>query len=130
MVKLVAEIDKALFNPMWEQLRQPAPWDTAGVSWQSKAIVQEEAEAAALAADPVVAEQARRAKKICNCKSVELGAIEDAILTDGLMTVDSVRERTGVSGGCGMCAGRVEDILAALGVPAGLPAIPFLQAAE
>ena len=27
MVKLVQEIDKALFNPMWEQLRQPAPWE-------------------------------------------------------------------------------------------------------
>ena len=30
MVKLVEEIDKALFNPVWEQLRRPAPWDDAG----------------------------------------------------------------------------------------------------
>ena len=29
MVELVAEIDKALFNPIWEQVRQPAPWDDA-----------------------------------------------------------------------------------------------------
>ena len=28
MVKLVQEIDKAIYNPMWEQLRKPAPWDT------------------------------------------------------------------------------------------------------
>jgi len=29
MVKLVAEIDKALYNPVWEQVRAPAPWDLA-----------------------------------------------------------------------------------------------------
>ena len=28
MVKLVEEIDKALYNPMWEQVRKPAPWET------------------------------------------------------------------------------------------------------
>ena len=28
MVTLVREIDKALYNPMWEQVRRPAPWDT------------------------------------------------------------------------------------------------------
>ena len=27
MVKLVQEIDRALHNPIWEQLRAPAPWD-------------------------------------------------------------------------------------------------------
>ena len=27
MVTLVKEIDKALYNPMWEQVRKPAPWD-------------------------------------------------------------------------------------------------------
>ena len=29
MVKLVQEIDKALYNPIWEQVRKPAPWDKA-----------------------------------------------------------------------------------------------------
>ncbi len=29
MVEMVAEIDKALFNPMWAQVRTPAPWDEA-----------------------------------------------------------------------------------------------------
>lgn len=29
MVKLVEEIDKALYNPIWEQVRRPAPWDVA-----------------------------------------------------------------------------------------------------
>src|SRR3974390_1013235 len=63
MVKLVDEIDKALYNPIWQQLRQPAPWEKAGDNWQAKAAAQEAAEAAALAADPVAAQKARRAKK-------------------------------------------------------------------
>lgn len=29
MVELVREIDKALHNPVWEQVRRPAPWDLA-----------------------------------------------------------------------------------------------------
>ncbi len=28
MVMLVREIDKALYNPIWEQVRKPAPWET------------------------------------------------------------------------------------------------------
>jgi nitrogenase molybdenum-cofactor synthesis protein NifE len=28
MVALVNEIDKALSNPIWEQVRRPAPWET------------------------------------------------------------------------------------------------------
>jgi nitrogenase molybdenum-cofactor synthesis protein NifE len=127
MVKLVEEIDKALFNPMWEQLRRPAPWEGGKVNWQSKAIAQADAEAAALAADPVAAEQARRAKAICFCKTVDLGTIEDAIRTHGLTTVDGVREHTNASGGCGACAGRIEDVLAATAQPA--PGA-LLQAAE
>jgi nitrogenase molybdenum-cofactor synthesis protein NifE len=27
MVTMIAEIDKALFNPVWAQVRTPAPWD-------------------------------------------------------------------------------------------------------
>ncbi|HWP00312.1 MAG TPA: nitrogenase iron-molybdenum cofactor biosynthesis protein NifE [Methylococcus sp.] len=29
MVELVREIDKALYNPIWQQVRRPAPWETA-----------------------------------------------------------------------------------------------------
>jgi len=28
MVSLISEIDKALFNPIWEQVRTPAPWES------------------------------------------------------------------------------------------------------
>jgi nitrogenase molybdenum-cofactor synthesis protein NifE len=30
MVTLVQEIDKALYNPVWEQVRRPAPWEQGG----------------------------------------------------------------------------------------------------
>jgi nitrogenase molybdenum-cofactor synthesis protein NifE len=125
MVELVAEIDKAIYNPMWEQLRKPAPWEQEGANWQSRAIAQADAEAAALAADPMAAEAARRAKKVCHCKSIDLGTIEDAIAAHGITTVEGVRERTSASGGCGACAGRVDDVLARMNTPATL-----LQAAE
>jgi nitrogenase molybdenum-cofactor synthesis protein NifE len=115
---------------MWELLRQPAPWEKAGGNWQAKAVAQMEAEAAALAADPVAAENARRSRKICNCKTVDLGTIEDAIRALGLTTVEGVRERTNASGGCGACSVRVEEILAAMGSPAGEAPVPFLRAAE
>lgn len=29
MVELVREIDKALYNPIWQQVRRPAPWETS-----------------------------------------------------------------------------------------------------
>jgi nitrogenase molybdenum-cofactor synthesis protein NifE len=122
MVKLVEEIDKALYNPVWEQVRKPAPWDNPENSWQNRAIAEMEAEAAALAADPVKAEAARRAKKICNCKSVDLGTIEDAVKAHALTTVEGVRVHTHASGGCGACSGRIEEIFEALGVVAAPPA--------
>jgi nitrogenase molybdenum-cofactor synthesis protein NifE len=130
MVKLVEEIDKALYNPIWEQVRKPAPWADPANNWQARAIAQMEAEAAALAADPVRAEEARRAKQICNCKAVSLGAIEDAIATYGLTDVAGVRERTNASGGCGACSVRIEDILAASAAPADALAAPIGIAAE
>jgi nitrogenase molybdenum-cofactor synthesis protein NifE len=123
MVKLMEEIDKALYNPMWAQLRRPAPWDDTGINWQTKAMAQMDAQAAEIAADPVRAEETRRAKKICFCKTVDLGSIEDAIAEHALSTVDGIKEHTNASGGCGACKGRIEDILAAQ------PA-PVLQAAE
>ena len=124
MVTLVAEIDKALYNPVWEQVRRPAPWEREGENWRERAMRQMEAEAAALAADPVAAEAARRAKKICNCKSVDLGTIEDAIKAHTLTGVDGVREYTHASGGCGACSQRIEEIFA------DIATVPLAVAAE
>ena len=35
MIELVREIDKALSNPVWNQVRTPAPWDE--VTWEQRA---------------------------------------------------------------------------------------------
>jgi nitrogenase molybdenum-cofactor synthesis protein NifE len=85
-----------------------------------------DAEAAKLAADPDLAETARRARKICLCKTVDLGTIEDAIRAHGLTTVDAVKDATNASGGCRACTTRIKDILAAMPPPA----VPMLDAAE
>ncbi|MGY4229904.1 nitrogenase molybdenum-cofactor synthesis protein NifE [Bradyrhizobium sp. USDA 4503] len=116
MVKLVEEIDKSLSNPMWEQLRRPAPWQVL-----AKAMVQMRSPLAEIACDPALGETARRAKEICCCNKVDLGTIEDAITAHGLISVEAVREHTNAVGGC--CNRRIEGILAAS--PSALP-----QAAE
>jgi nitrogenase molybdenum-cofactor synthesis protein NifE len=115
MVALLEEIDKALFNPIWEQVRKPAPWQDEGDSWQVRAIADAEKEAAIIAADLTLAEEQRRKTKICHCKTVDLGTIEDAIALHGLTTVADVRDCTDASGTCGICSFRIEEILAARG---------------
>ncbi|MBD8893328.1 nitrogenase iron-molybdenum cofactor biosynthesis protein NifE [Roseibium litorale] len=114
MVKLLKEIEKALYNPVWKQVRKPAPWESEEETWQAKALAEAAAEEAALAANPVLAEQRRRDTAICRCKSVSAGAIEDAISAFDLKTVDEVREHTQASGGCTACIEKVEDILASM----------------
>ena len=103
--ELVQEIDKALYNPVWEQVRKPAPWESRARTGRRRAMAQIAEEAAALAADPVKA-RARRAapRAMCKCKSVDLGAIEDAIRALRPEHVEGVREKTNASGGCGACA--------------------------
>ena len=58
MIDLVREIDKALSNPVWRQVRTPAPWDEA--SWEEQADKENAEEAAALAANPEAAREADR----------------------------------------------------------------------
>ncbi len=41
MVSMIAEIHRTLANPMWQQVRRPAPWDDAEtISWQDRAIAE------------------------------------------------------------------------------------------
>ncbi|MBQ0933544.1 nitrogenase iron-molybdenum cofactor biosynthesis protein NifE [Ideonella sp. 4Y16] len=47
MVTMIAEIDKALFNPIWDQVRAPAPWDAADSLLREQDAAQLAAEAAA-----------------------------------------------------------------------------------
>lgn len=111
MVELVREIDKALYNPIWEQVRKAAPWQRAEDTWQFKADAEAAREAAELAANPALAEEKRRSKKICKCKTVHLGAIEDAIKAGGLTTVAQVTEVTHAGSGCTGCRGAIDGIL-------------------
>jgi len=46
MVTMIAEIDKALFNPVWQQVRTPAPWDAADPLLAAPSAEQLAAEAA------------------------------------------------------------------------------------
>ena len=131
MIDLVREIDKALSNPVWRQVRTPAPWDEG--SWEEQADKENAEEAAALAANPEAAREAERQKLICECNSVHAGAIEDAIRAEGLRTVEEVTARTLAAGGCGCCAPSVAAILERINAP--LPAneasapLPSVQAA-
>jgi nitrogenase molybdenum-cofactor synthesis protein NifE len=45
MVTMIAEIDKALFNPMWSEVRTPAPWETCDPLLVEQSAVQLAAEA-------------------------------------------------------------------------------------
>ncbi|MDJ0447651.1 nitrogenase iron-molybdenum cofactor biosynthesis protein NifE [Methylocystis sp. JR02] len=110
MVELVHEIDKALYNPVWEQVRRPAPWEEK--SWEQRADEAIAAEAAALAADPVAAEAARRDKQVCSCNLISVGAIEDAI-RDGANDVAAVGKATAAGTGCGGCQERIAEMLEA-----------------
>ena len=115
MVELVHEIDKAVFNPVWEAVRKPAPW--AEVSWQAAADLAIAQEAVELATNPALAEERRRARQVCNCKVVDIGTIEDAIREDRLASIAEVTARTNAGGGCGSCGGKIADILARVNTP-------------
>lgn len=108
MVELVHEIDKALSNPVWEQVRRPAPSEEK--SWEARANEAIEAEAAALAVDPTAAETAQPSKKICVCNNVSLGAIEDAV-SGGADSVVAIGKVTAAGTGCGGCQERIAAIL-------------------
>ena len=109
-------------------LIKAAELDDTGFDWRGIDLTDPHVRAAVLAADPVASEAARRAKKVCQCKSVDVGTIEDAIRAHGLSTVEGVRTHTNASGGCGACAIRIEEILAEP-LPA-VAAAPALRAAE
>jgi nitrogenase molybdenum-cofactor synthesis protein NifE len=110
MVALVREMDKTLSNPVWAQVRSPAPWDE--VSWEERADAANAADAEADAAsDAPGAEEARPGKRICDCMEVDEATIEAAIRTHKLLRVEDVRAHTKASSGCGSCTPRIAKIL-------------------
>lgn len=109
MVELVREIDRTLYNPMWDQVRLPAPWAAEGDDWQSRAMAEEPEEPIG-ELTPEEAEAARRARGICACKGVDVGTIEDAVLS-GCTSRTAVAKATNASTGCGGCGPLVDDII-------------------
>ena len=67
MIELVHEIDKALSNPVWEQVRRPAPWDE--VTWEQMAD-------AAIAQDAAIEMSTLPATRVCQCNAVDRETIE------------------------------------------------------
>ncbi|EIZ79687.1 nitrogenase MoFe cofactor biosynthesis [Novosphingobium sp. Rr 2-17] len=109
MVELVREIARTLFNPMWQQVRQPAPWAEAGDDWQSRALIEEPVDVAPeLTAEQV--EATRRARAVCMCKGVSTGVIEDAVMA-GCTTRETIGKATGAATGCGGCGPFVSAIV-------------------
>lgn len=109
MVALVREIDKALSNPVWEQVRTPAPWDE--VSWESRADEANAAEAAALEADAEAKRKAHRAMVICKCNNVAVGIVEDVIRLNKLTRREELDTFLKLGDGCQSCAPRVDALL-------------------
>lgn len=105
MIELVHEIDKALHNPVWEQVRRPAPWEEQ--SWEQRA----DAAIAAEHVDPAKSEESRRRQEVCACNDVTCGAIEDAIRDNGLDSVAAVGKATLAGTGCGGCQEKIAAIL-------------------
>ncbi|HKM61283.1 MAG TPA: nitrogenase iron-molybdenum cofactor biosynthesis protein NifE [Acidisphaera sp.] len=103
MVALVHEIDRALSNPVWSQVRLPAPWEET--SW-------EQAADAVVAAEAALPPEDERDRELCNCTGLSVGAVEDAIRTHRLTEVPQVTQVIGAAGGCGGCGNRVAALLA------------------
>jgi nitrogenase molybdenum-cofactor synthesis protein NifE len=113
MVELVHEIDKALSNPVWAQVRRPAPWEE--IAWEQTAD-------AAIASEDAIALAAPPAGRVCQCNTVDRATIEAAIRKYQLTTVAQVTARSGAGGGCGGCGDDIAAILSALS-PAELLAV-------
>jgi nitrogenase molybdenum-cofactor synthesis protein NifE len=105
MVELVRQIDKALSNPVWAQVRQPAPWDE--ITWEQRAD-------AANAQDAAEGMTLLPASRVCQCNAVNREVIEGAIRKHKLTTVAQVTARSGAGGGCGGCVDDIAAILADL----------------
>lgn len=98
MVAMLAEIDRTVSNPMWAQVRTPAPWDVGVDSWQAKALAEapdQQQAAPGATADP-------DERMICQCMHVSAAAIAAAV-AGGCDSPGAVFQATGASSGCGGC---------------------------
>ena len=113
MVELVAEIDKALSNPVWEQVRRLRP----GRRRAGRSAPRGRSRPRPQRWPPILLapRRPRRATRICSCNNVSLGQIEDA-LKDG--DLDHVVAVTRAGTGCGSCQEKIAAIAASGALPA------------
>ncbi|HZU65310.1 MAG TPA: nitrogenase iron-molybdenum cofactor biosynthesis protein NifE [Novosphingobium sp.] len=111
MVEMVKEIDRTLANPVWEQVRLPAPWH-AEPGWQDLALAENPAPVAETPAPVAGAAPAPdpRARAVCHCKAVSVGMIADAVAL-GHTTREAVARATRASTGCGGCGPWVDKAI-------------------
>ncbi|WP_027527685.1 nitrogenase iron-molybdenum cofactor biosynthesis protein NifE [Bradyrhizobium sp. Ec3.3] len=113
IVKLIEEIDKALYNPIWDQLRKPAPWDDADVSWKAKSLAQ--VDVATVDIDPNLGrvEKDRCAKSAFRCQNLDLGVTKESVVALGSTTVDDIAQHTEAPDVCGASERAIADMTAA-----------------
>lgn len=113
IVKLMEEIDKALYNPIWDQLRKPAPWDDADVSWKATSLAQ--VDVATVDVDPNLGrvEKARCAKRAFRCQTLDLGVTKESVVALGSATVDDIAQHTEASDVCGASERAIAGMTAA-----------------
>lgn len=115
IVKLMEEIEKALYNPIWGQLRQAAPWDEFDRKRQVRTVAQMHAQAA----DPVRNASKNGVNTISFSNESEASGGESAIAAHGPNLAKPAKPCTNSSARCVAC----KDIRSDLQPPA-------LQAAE
>ncbi|MCP3475978.1 nitrogenase iron-molybdenum cofactor biosynthesis protein NifE [Bradyrhizobium sp. CCGUVB1N3] len=113
IVKLMEEIDKALYNPIWDQLRKPAPWDDADVSWKAKSLAQVEVATVDVEPNLERVEKARGAKRSFRCQNLDLGVTKESVVALGSTTVDDIAQRTKAPDVCGASERAIVDMTAA-----------------
>ncbi|MET4312590.1 nitrogenase iron-molybdenum cofactor biosynthesis protein NifE [Bradyrhizobium sp. RT4b] len=115
IVKLMEEIEKALYNPIWDQLRQGAPWDEFDWKRQAKTVAQTDAQAL----DPARAASTNGVKTISFSNKTEIGDGERASAAHGPNLVESAKPCTNSTARGLACKDALSDLQP-----------PALQAAE
>ncbi|TWA98949.1 nitrogenase iron-molybdenum cofactor biosynthesis protein NifE [Bradyrhizobium stylosanthis] len=100
IVRLMEEIDKALYNPMWDQLRRPAPWDVTEVTWHAKALGPMEVPVAGGRPNSVGAEKVARANRTHSCSTVDFSIINHRIPAHGSTATDAMAHDAEASAAC------------------------------
>ncbi|WP_204514053.1 nitrogenase iron-molybdenum cofactor biosynthesis protein NifE [Bradyrhizobium canariense] len=106
ILKLMEEIEKALYNPIWDQLRQAAPWDEFDRKLQARTAAQMHAQAA----DPVRDPSRNSVRTISFSNQAEASEGESAIAPHGPKLGEPTKPFTSSSGRCIACKDIPSDL--------------------